>query len=186
MDDDGKIHKLDTVPPPAGESDAYNAPTKVGPVSSNAWADLIREAAEKHALSRSGAATSRPLGEPVPASQRQDHDDEAPPEHEAEIPRLDDDDYALAEPTKVHPRAEPPPLPPPVTTARASVSTQPPPPSPALARVSRPPVFPGWEAGTNLAEQAVRESARKRTRWLAVGIGVGVTVAAATLLALFR
>lgn len=28
--DDEKIYKVDTVPPPAGEDDAYNAPTKVG------------------------------------------------------------------------------------------------------------------------------------------------------------
>mgnify|MGYP001054524227 CR=1 FL=1 len=39
--DDGKIHKVDTVPPPAGESDAYNAPTRVGVISSDAWAELI-------------------------------------------------------------------------------------------------------------------------------------------------
>ena len=32
-DDDEKLFKVDTVPPPAGEDDAYGAPTKVGPMA---------------------------------------------------------------------------------------------------------------------------------------------------------
>lgn len=43
-DDEGSIFKVDTVPPPAGDGDAYNAPTKVGPVSAEAWVELIKQA----------------------------------------------------------------------------------------------------------------------------------------------
>lgn len=43
-DDEGSIFKVDTVPPPAGDGDAYNAPTKVGPVSAEAWVELMKQA----------------------------------------------------------------------------------------------------------------------------------------------
>ncbi len=40
---DGEIHKMDTVPPPDGGDDAYNAPTKVGALAPDAWAQLMRD-----------------------------------------------------------------------------------------------------------------------------------------------
>lgn len=40
--EDEPIFKIDTVPPPAGESDAYSAPTRVGPMLSDPqWAELV-------------------------------------------------------------------------------------------------------------------------------------------------
>src|SRR4051794_20920636 len=53
MSDDEKpdepgIYKVETVPPPAGEDDAYSAPTKVGPMADAAVRELM-QAAERRA-----------------------------------------------------------------------------------------------------------------------------------------
>ena len=60
-DDDDKedgIYKVDTVPPPAGESDAYNAPTRVGPMAA-AVVEEMMHAAEKKAAELSQRAEAK-------------------------------------------------------------------------------------------------------------------------------
>lgn len=43
-DSDGAIHKMDTLPPPEGEDDAYNAATKVGPMARAAVEAMMAKA----------------------------------------------------------------------------------------------------------------------------------------------
>jgi len=43
-DSDGAIHKMDTLPPPEGEDDAYNAATKVGPLARAAVEAMMAKA----------------------------------------------------------------------------------------------------------------------------------------------
>lgn len=71
-DDEDAVHKVDTVPPPDGDSDAYSAETKVGPVTQDAWAELIRKAAEEgERNAKSGPASSaRPRADRAPPSTR--------------------------------------------------------------------------------------------------------------------
>ena len=57
-DKDASIYIVDTVPPPAGESDAYNAPTKVGPMAA-AVVNEMMHAAEKKAAELSERAKAR-------------------------------------------------------------------------------------------------------------------------------
>ncbi len=40
-DEEGQASEIKTVPPPAGESDAYNAPTRVADLDANAYAKLL-------------------------------------------------------------------------------------------------------------------------------------------------
>jgi hypothetical protein len=54
-DEDG-IYKIDTVPPPAGENDAYSAPTRVGPMASAVVEEIIAQAKRE----AQEAASSRP------------------------------------------------------------------------------------------------------------------------------
>lgn len=51
MSDEEQIYKVDTVPPPPGEGDAYNAPTRVGAMPPPQVLEAMREA----------AATGKPL-----------------------------------------------------------------------------------------------------------------------------
>lgn len=43
-DDDDSIHKVDTVPPPAGEEDAYSAPTRIGSMASAVVEEIFHAA----------------------------------------------------------------------------------------------------------------------------------------------
>jgi len=50
MSDDEKeeaIYRVETVPPPAGETDAYNAPTKVGPMAAAVVEEMMHAAVRK-------------------------------------------------------------------------------------------------------------------------------------------
>lgn len=109
-DSDGGIFKVDTVPPPAGESDAYNAPTKIGPMAASVVKEMMH-AAERKAVElsqRADAAASTAKTQPPPAQKAvlplskpasqggQPHEDElleelsrSPP---APIPRLHEDE----------------------------------------------------------------------------------------------
>ncbi len=58
-DAEESIFRVDTVPPPPGEDDAYSATTKVGPVTAEAWVDLIRKADEDEAKAVEAAASER-------------------------------------------------------------------------------------------------------------------------------
>jgi hypothetical protein len=61
-DDDG-IYRVDTIPPPAGEDDAYSAPTRVGPMASAIVEEIIAQAKRE---AEEAAASSRPPGTPTP------------------------------------------------------------------------------------------------------------------------
>jgi hypothetical protein len=87
-EEDG-IYKVETVPPPDGGEggDAYNAPTRVGPVTTEAWAELLRQANEEGAAKateggppRSGIPSSGPQSKPRPVS--------TPIDDNAPLPRL--------------------------------------------------------------------------------------------------
>ena len=56
MPSDDEIFKVDTVPPPAGEDDPYNSPTRVGPMESSVVDEMIhaseRKASELAALAK--------------------------------------------------------------------------------------------------------------------------------------
>jgi hypothetical protein len=80
-DDEGSIFKVDTIPPPAGDGDAYNAPTKVGPVSAEAWVELIKQAdaeGKKAAEAETRRGDSGPLSKP-PVSRPQPASNPKPP-----------------------------------------------------------------------------------------------------------
>lgn len=59
------IFKVDTVPPPPGESDAYNAPTRIGPMAAAVIGEMIvaaeRAAAERAAQDRGGPSARPPV-----------------------------------------------------------------------------------------------------------------------------
>ena len=51
-EDDDAIHRVDTVPPPAGEGDAYSAATKVGPMAEAIVKEMMHAAGVKAAVLR--------------------------------------------------------------------------------------------------------------------------------------
>jgi hypothetical protein len=67
-DDDG-IYRVDTVPPPQGESDVYNAPTKVGPMAGAIVEEIVAQARRE---AEQAAAASRPSGTAGPAMGKPD------------------------------------------------------------------------------------------------------------------
>ena len=64
-DDEDGIFKVETVPPPEGESDVYNAPTKVGMLAGSLVEEIVQQARRQAELSAQGRAT--PSGSPAPA-----------------------------------------------------------------------------------------------------------------------
>jgi hypothetical protein len=118
-DDDNKqgIYKVDTVPPPAGDGDAYNAPTRVGPMAAAVVEEMMhaaeRKAAELNLRSEEKRASKgSPASRPMPAEARK-------PESRKPESR------PQAAPSSV-----------PVEARRSSQVPLPPP----LARISKPPV----------------------------------------------
>jgi hypothetical protein len=112
--DDESIFKVDTIPPPAGDDDAYSAPTRVGPSNAVEWAELMRKADEsgrKSAEADAGVESARPRtisGAP-----------EAPEEHR--LPSIDDEDDVPPARPPAPPIAAPPAAPPaPAPSARPS------------------------------------------------------------------
>lgn len=122
-DDQSKVPQIGTVPPPPGESDAYNAPTRVGPMAAQI-AELINAATEE--AERKLASASRPETSTVP-----------PPQGYGDAVDFDDatriGDGALALSEAVEASFPPPPLPTPAPPAHAT----PPPPT-----LSAPPSAP--------------------------------------------
>ncbi len=80
------IYKVDTVPPPDGEDDAYGAPTKVGPLTQAAIADMMRDTSEPPRLSPSsgvrmsgdGPPATTPVVTALPTLTTEDDDDLEP------------------------------------------------------------------------------------------------------------
>ncbi len=72
-DENDGIYRLQTVPPPDGESDVYNAPTKVGPMATSVIQELIEHAQKtggvveaKHANSAIDTSKIAPAIPPPP------------------------------------------------------------------------------------------------------------------------
>lgn len=180
--DDGKIFKIDTVPPPAGESDAYNAPTRVGSIED--WEAVMN--AHESRLEPS-PASPRVRGEPVPASQRARMPEPwpraseippPPPLPGGVLPRLnaEDDDDDEARPSQLSwPAVGAAALTALEEVQRASMTSVPPAP--------RPSAFPEWVAGTNVQEKAAHEQAQRRKVRLLMQIGIVVTLVLAGLIA---
>ena len=55
---DDWIHRVDTVPPPVGEGDAYNAPTKVGPLSADVIDAMRKAGVPEEMIPVSGVASA--------------------------------------------------------------------------------------------------------------------------------
>ena len=179
--DDGKIFKVDTVPPPAGESDAYNAPTRVGSLDAAEW-QVLMDAAESRGHVEPASRHDR--GELAPVSERgarapepRLQTSEIPPPPPSTVPCLDDDDdddddelawSALGAAARAAVEE--------VRRASAPVPSTPPP---------RPSAFPEWVAGTNVQEQAAHEEVarRRRARRTLLGVCVAVTLALGGLVA---
>lgn len=53
-DDEDGIFKVETVPPPEGESDVYNAPTKVGSLAGSIVEEIVQQARRQAELSAQG------------------------------------------------------------------------------------------------------------------------------------
>ncbi|MBN9159810.1 MAG: hypothetical protein BGO98_32670 [Myxococcales bacterium 68-20] len=199
--DDGKIHKVDTVPPPAGESDAYNAPTRVGVISSDAWAELIEAAQRRDAEDAAKAKSAGLPATPAPAATRLPAEASAVPPTLEELPRLssdDDDDAAWIDENLAseqiarsiaasisQPAAAPIEPPAPLSTAQPTpASTAPPIPASTAqpAAAPRASLFPEWVAGTNINEVEAREAARRQKirTTLRVGIALALVLALGT------
>ena len=72
-DDKGdKLYRIETVPPPAGESDAYNAPTKVRPMAAAVVAEMMKAA-------DLGDANARSAEQKLSSAKRGVAADNAPP-----------------------------------------------------------------------------------------------------------
>lgn len=108
-DSDDAIFKVDTVPPPPGDDDAYNAPTRVGPMSKDALEELIQQANESglQAAQAERRATERAVDSgwdapPVESAVGPIHRARSsPPEEDEELARVpsfaDDDGDELAD-----------------------------------------------------------------------------------------
>jgi hypothetical protein len=98
MSDDKKNQGFDTVPPPAGEDDAYSAPTRVGPMANAVVQEMMHAAALKaieltqHADAKEARARATPPAPDAPpkAPMRNSRPPPVPAPRKAET-----DDYAL-------------------------------------------------------------------------------------------
>jgi len=181
--DDGKIFKVDTVPPPPGESDAYNAPTRVGTLDAEEWQALMGSGESGADLASSperagGKAplSQRPQVEAGPPKHTHAIPPPAPPPPPDTLPRIDvdedDDDVADAR------------LSWPALGAAAMIAVQ----EVQRAASTAPPpqrlsAFPEWVAGTNVQEKAAHEAARRRRIRTLVRCGLVVTLALGGLVA---
>ncbi len=152
-DEEGAIYRVDTVPPPAGQDDAYSAPTKVGPMADMALKDMLKaaearaqelnqKAAEKAKAVSARQAEVEPIEKPpVPPTPSKVESDAAPvsssqPQVDGEVPRIYDDADEDNAATLLHRNAKPP---------VASVVRAPPPPpepeaqEPVVSPFSAPP-----------------------------------------------
>lgn len=178
--DDGKIFKVDTVPPPPGESDAYNAPTRIGTLDAEEWRALmdIRESDLDSRVEREPASTSGPPSaheRSAPPKPMLAIPPPAPPPPDT-IPRLDvDDDDDVAANARLSW---------PALGAAAMIAVQEVQRASTAPSAPRPSAFPEWVAGTNVQEQAALEAARRRRVRSLVRFGVVVVLALGGLVAI--
>lgn len=131
------IYRVDTVPPPAGE-DAYNAPTRVGPMARAAVEKMFDDAAEPD-KAPPPASGVRPQAKAPPAPVAFLDDDEvlveptgliALPSESGSVPRYEP---ALSRPLPLRPLPPPPTLP----ADLVAVAPAPPPSAPVVGRDKR-------------------------------------------------
>jgi len=65
-----EVHRVDTVPPPPGEDDAYSAPTRIGPLAEVAALELMRQAESAASGVASGTITSGSPSRPPSTSMK--------------------------------------------------------------------------------------------------------------------
>jgi predicted component of type VI protein secretion system len=66
--DDDRIYKVDTVPPPDGEGDAYSAPTRVGPMAGAYVEELLAQSKRSEELEAKARAEKSTPPPPAPSS----------------------------------------------------------------------------------------------------------------------
>lgn len=127
-DDQSKVPQIGTVPPPPGESDAYNAPTRVGPMAAQI-AELINAATEEAERKLAAARPERPtIAPPQGYGDAVDFEDTT---------RIGDGALALSE--AVEASFPPPPLPTPPPPTLSAPPSAPPEPEPEPIAPSAPP-----------------------------------------------
>ena len=146
---EAKLYRVETVPPPAGEDDAYSAPTKVGPLGDAFVANLMKEAEQRTtALARKDEPKSgdggakKPAQESPSVSKRSNAEESPPPSKEpvsaggTPLPRVYDEEEEDAA-TKLSPKATPPAIPQKPMTLQVPSEA---PKAPAAPPVPAPPV----------------------------------------------
>jgi hypothetical protein len=141
------LYRADTVPPPDGETDAYNAPTKVGPIASSTLAEMMK-AVESQVVSFNAGAektpeatarsderpTSKPPAEaPAEAAPASPRPSPAPPPPDPEVVKLSEDDDDDGAATLLSSFAKGPSLGSSSSAEKSNVLDDLPPASPALA-----------------------------------------------------
>lgn len=153
-DDEDGIFKVETVPPPEGESDVYNAPTRVGALAGSIVEEIVQQArrqAEQSAQSRMASSGSASGAEDEPAvldpmKLRALEELAARPEIALRPPAVPND---LA---PITPRVEPPPpSAPPASHAFTPAPSAPPSPSAAPFPSPPPTALPSPSAGPSAA-----------------------------------
>jgi hypothetical protein len=151
--DDGNedgIYRADTVPPPDGD-DAYNAPTRVGPMAATVVNEMIVAAQAQQSAERASASKAKVRGEgAVDGGELDDRDIEAeldPTAFPSRVPSRQSANPPKADAAKGLPSLRPPPVPvfpsrPPRQEPVASVAPPPtslaPPPSKPVAPPASP------------------------------------------------
>jgi hypothetical protein len=97
LEDDDEIFRVDTIPPPDGDDDAYGAATKVGPLAQSKIEEMLKAAEANESMHPPPSAVRRKV-EPVIERRT--------------VPVEESDDYEDAEltlePTSLHAAAPPP------------------------------------------------------------------------------
>lgn len=158
-DKDEEIYRVETVPPPAGENDAYNAPTKVGPMAAAVVEEMmhasVKKAAElsQRAHDKKAAAEEKAAVAPARASQPAEARSSTVPKAEAPKPEAPKPEAPKAKPDLPNAAKAPPLAPPKPPTSRPafpkveaprSEPLKPPTPPRAVptAPTSKPPIGP--------------------------------------------
>jgi hypothetical protein len=76
-DEKDQVYQVDTVPPPEGEADAYNAPTRVGQMAASTIAEMLLVA---------GLDESAAVGQPPPSAAPRLSNEPARPTSSASVP----------------------------------------------------------------------------------------------------
>src|SRR6476620_10538220 len=94
---EAQIYRVETVPPPAGESDAYNAPTKVGPMPAATIAAMMQET-ERHVAENNARAAKKVAAATAPIPREEP---ESEPKVKAAAPEPPTDHQPLPPPQEL-------------------------------------------------------------------------------------